>query len=43
LGSFSFIGRILMDNLSIIGQYIGISYEEIKRRPPYIVDTTKNI
>jgi glycosyltransferase involved in cell wall biosynthesis len=36
------IGSILMVSLGVIGQYIAMIYEEVKRRPSYIVDETKN-
>ena len=38
-----FIGSILMVSLGVIGQYIALIYEEVKRRPSYIVDETKNM
>jgi len=38
-----FIGSILMLSLGIIGTYIGRIFEEVKRRPMYIVEETLNI
>jgi glycosyltransferase involved in cell wall biosynthesis len=37
-----FIGGIQLLSLSIIGGYIGHIYDEVKRRPPYIVDSILN-
>lgn len=37
-----FIGGVQMLSLSIIGGYLGHIYEEVKRRPPYIVDNILN-
>jgi len=37
-----FIGAMLMFSLGIIGYFIGKIYEEIKRRPPFLVDAIIN-
>jgi dolichol-phosphate mannosyltransferase len=37
-----FIGGIQLLSLSIIGGYIGHIYDEVKRRPPYIVESILN-
>jgi dolichol-phosphate mannosyltransferase len=39
----SFLGGVIMLSLGIIGEYIGKIYEEIKRRPAFIVDEHINI
>ena len=33
-----FIGSTLMISLGLIGQYIAMIYEEVKQRPPYVVE-----
>ncbi len=38
-----FIGSILMISLGIIGTYIGRIFEEVKRRPMYLVEETLNM
>lgn len=38
-----FIGSVLMISLGLIGQYLAMIYEEIKGRPPYLIDKTWNI
>jgi dolichol-phosphate mannosyltransferase len=38
-----FIGGIQLTCLSIIGSYLAHIYEEVKRRPPYIVDSVINL
>ncbi len=37
-----FIGSILMISLGIIGQYLAMIYEEIKSRPPFIIEKMEN-
>jgi len=37
-----FLGGIQLIGLSIIGSYLAHIYDEVKRRPPYIVDTILN-
>jgi dolichol-phosphate mannosyltransferase len=37
-----FIGGIQLLCLSIIGSYIAHIYEEVKRRPPYVVESVLN-
>jgi len=38
-----FIGSILMISLGIIGQYLAMIYEEIKGRPPFIIEKMENL
>lgn len=38
-----FIGSILMMSLGLIGQYLALIYEEVKGRPPYVVNGTLNL
>jgi glycosyltransferase involved in cell wall biosynthesis len=38
-----FIGSLLMVSLGVIGQYIAMIYEEIKGRPAFVIDETRNI
>ena len=38
-----FIGSILMISLGIMGQYLAMIYEEIKGRPPFIIEKTENL
>ena len=38
-----FIGSTLMVSLGIIGQYLAMVYEEIKRRPPFIIEKMENL
>ena len=38
-----FIGSILMVSLGIIGQYLAMIYEEIKGRPPFIIEKMENL
>ena len=38
-----FIGSILMVSLGIIGQYLSMIYEEVKGRPSFVIDRTRNI
>ena len=38
-----FIGSILMVSLGLIGQYLAMIYEEIKGRPAFVIDRTRNI
>jgi hypothetical protein len=34
------IGSFIMISLGIIGEYIAKIYDEIKRRPPYLIEST---
>lgn len=38
-----FLGSIQLVTIGIIGEYLGRIYEEIKRRPLYIIDSTKGL
>jgi polyisoprenyl-phosphate glycosyltransferase len=38
-----FLGGIQLFCLSIIGSYLAHIYDEVKKRPPYIVDSTQNL
>ena len=38
-----FIGSILMISLGIMGQYLAMIYEEIKGRPPFIIEKMENL
>lgn len=38
-----FIGSILMISLGLIGQYLAMIYEEIKGRPAFIIEKTRNL
>lgn len=38
-----FIGSILMVSLGLIGQYLSMIYEEVKGRPSFVIDRTRNI
>ncbi len=37
------IGSVLMVSFGIIGEYLALIYEEIKGRPPFVIDRTINI
>jgi polyisoprenyl-phosphate glycosyltransferase len=37
-----FLGGVQLLSLSVIGGYLGHIYDEVKRRPPYIVDSILN-
>ncbi|MBL8664628.1 MAG: glycosyltransferase family 2 protein [Candidatus Odyssella sp.] len=39
----SFIGGVQMASIGILGQYIGRIYDEVRRRPQYIVDVAENV
>ena len=38
-----FLGGAILLSLGIIGEYLGIIYKEIKRRPAYFVNEYKNV
>jgi dolichol-phosphate mannosyltransferase len=38
-----FLGGVQLVSIGILGQYIGRIYDEVKRRPQYIVDTAVNV
>jgi len=38
-----FVGSILMVSLGVIGQYIAMIYEEIKGRPPFVIEKSRNV
>lgn len=38
-----FIGSIVMISLGVIGEYIAKIYEEVKRRPPYLIASRLNL
>jgi hypothetical protein len=38
-----FIGSILMISLGIMGQYLAMIYEEIKGRPPFVIEKMENL
>jgi dolichol-phosphate mannosyltransferase len=39
----TFFGGVQMLTIGVLGQYIGVLFDEIKKRPEYIVDETRNI
>lgn len=39
----SFLGGVQMASIGILGQYIGRIYDEVRRRPQYIVDVAENV
>jgi dolichol-phosphate mannosyltransferase len=39
----SFLGGVQMASIGIVGQYIGRIYDEVRRRPQYIVDVAENV
>ncbi|WP_141432531.1 glycosyltransferase family 2 protein [Bacillus sp. 03113] len=41
--SLWFIGGLLLLSIGLIGEYIGKIYEEVKRRPRYIIEETMNL
>jgi dolichol-phosphate mannosyltransferase len=38
--SVYFIGGLVIANLGVIGFYLGRTYDEVKRRPLYLVEAT---
>ena len=38
-----FFGGVQLLTVGVLGQYIGILFDEVKNRPEYIIDATKNI
>jgi hypothetical protein len=39
----AFLGGVQMASNGILGQYIGRIYDEVRRRPQYIVDVAENV
>lgn len=39
----AFLGGVQMASIGILGQYIGRIYDEVRRRPQYIVDVAENV
>jgi dolichol-phosphate mannosyltransferase len=37
-----FFGGIQLLTIGVLGQYIGVLFDEIKNRPEYIIDETRN-
>jgi dolichol-phosphate mannosyltransferase len=37
-----FMGGVQLAAVGVLGEYIGRTYEEVRRRPPYIVDRAIN-
>ncbi|MCD8135737.1 MAG: glycosyltransferase, partial [Parabacteroides gordonii] len=40
--SVIFFGGVLLLTVGVLGQYVGILFDEIKARPEYIIDEKKN-
>ena len=38
-----FMGGVQMISIGILGEYIGRIYDEVKRRPRFIIDRTGNM
>jgi dolichol-phosphate mannosyltransferase len=38
--SIYFIGGLIIANLGVIGSYLGRTYDEVKKRPLYVIETT---
>jgi dolichol-phosphate mannosyltransferase len=43
VGLITLIGGLTICSVGIIGEYVGKIYEEVKRRPLYVVEKTLNL